>query len=58
MLFKALGTNAVAELRVGVGADVVFDAFPITVIVADVFAVRANRKDSPQNGHFGQRGGQ
>jgi len=36
MLFVALGTNAVAEAAVGMASDVVFDAVPIVLVVANL----------------------
>ena len=37
-----LGANAVAELHVGMTADVVLDLLPVVLIVADFLTVRAD----------------
>jgi len=56
MLFVALGANTVAEVAVGMANNVVFDAVPIVLIVANLPTVRANGEKFVELFHFGERG--
>src|SRR5436190_12016429 len=47
--------DAVAELRVGVLGDVLFDLLPVLVVAADPLAVAADRQEPVQRLDVGQR---
>src|SRR5512135_3206583 len=47
-LDHAFGTEAVAEFCFRMHADVRFDLSPITVVVADFFAIRADGQETPE----------
>ena len=51
----AVGTDAVAQLRLGVMGNVGLDSLPVILIVANALAVHANRQYLPQLGQFSQR---
>src|SRR5437867_901074 len=51
----AIGADAVAELHVGMVADVLLDLLPVILVVTDLLAVRANRKQPAQLAHARQR---
>ena len=55
---KAVGTNAVAELRLGMRADVGFHLLPVIVVVADLLAVSADRQQAMELLDARQRAGQ
>ena len=50
----AFRANAVAEVDVGVVANVLFDRIPFATLVADFLAVSAYREQSPEHFHVGQ----
>jgi len=54
----AFGTDAVAEIGVGVFLDEFFKAFPVSLVVPDASAVGADRQQPRQGSDLGEGLGQ
>src|SRR2546425_7202848 len=52
-LLPALRANPMGKLSFRMGADVLFDLRPIPAVVANLFAPRTNRQQSPQSFNIG-----
>src|ERR1043166_177016 len=57
-LLHAIGAKAVRERGVGLFLDVRSDLFPVTFVIANLFARRANRQQAAQRLHPRQRFGE
>ena len=55
MMLEAFGTNAVGQVGFGVGAQVCFDALPVSRIIANALAVRAHREQTAKRLEVGER---
>ena len=55
MFLHAGQADRMAEFRLAVAGDIVFELFPIALFVADVFAVSADRQDALQDLNLGER---
>src|SRR5213594_1844554 len=53
--FVAFRAKTVAEFGVGVPCEVMFDLLPIILVIADFFAVGADREDAAELFDFRQR---
>ncbi|MCE3225377.1 MAG: hypothetical protein K0S58_3557 [Nitrospira sp.] len=52
MFLAAFGTDGVTELGLRIGGNEYLHALPVAGVVADFFAIRANRQQAPKNLRF------